>query len=107
MKDFDYLLSQVVRALGGQFRPYELPIANAGPYMPSGQNNADCQLGQRGYPLGAAPLPGQPAGSAANMISDLPGSRGPTTLFYNDAGERELVDSRIPSRAPETWRKGR
>jgi hypothetical protein len=94
-------------ALGGKFRPFELPIANAGPYMPSGQKNADCQLGQRGYPLGAAPLPGQPADSAANMVSDLPGSRGPTTLFFNDAGERELVDSRIPSRAPETWRKGR
>jgi hypothetical protein len=92
-------------ALGGQFRPYELPIANAGPYMPTGQKNADCQFGQRGYPLGAAPLPGQPPESAANLTSDLPGSRGPTTLFFNDAGEREIVDSRIPSRDPETWKQ--
>jgi ABC-type transporter Mla subunit MlaD len=91
--------------LGGQFKPFELPIANAGPYMPTGQRNADCQLGQRGYPLGAMPLPGQPADSAANLTSDLPGSRGPTTLFWNDAGERELVDTRNPKRAPETWKK--
>jgi ABC-type transporter Mla subunit MlaD len=92
-------------ALGGQFKPFELPIGNAGPYMPTGQRNADCQLGQRGYPLGAAPLPGQPADTAANLVSDLPGSRGPTTLFYNDAGERELQDTRIASRQPKTWKK--
>jgi hypothetical protein len=91
--------------LGGQFKPFELPIANAGPYMPTGQKNADCQFGQRGYPLGAAPLPGQPADSAANLVSDLPGSRGPTTLFFNDAGERELVDTRNPKRQPQTWKK--
>jgi ABC-type transporter Mla subunit MlaD len=92
-------------ALGGQFKPFELPIANAGPYMPSGQRNADCQLGQRGFPLGSAPLPGQPLDAAANLISDLPGSRGPTTLFWNDSGERQLVDSRIGSRQPNTWKK--
>ncbi|MGH2951156.1 MAG: MlaD family protein [Solirubrobacterales bacterium] len=91
--------------LGGAFKPFELPIANAGPFMPSGQRDADCQLGQRGYPLGAAPLPGQPEDSAANLVSDLPGSRGPTTLFYNDEGERELQDTRNPNRAPESWKQ--
>ena len=90
---------------GGTFKPFELPIANAGPYMPSGQRHADCQLGQRGYPLGAEPLPGQPAESAANLTSDLPGSRGPTTVFWNDDHQRELVDSRIDSRQPKTWKK--
>jgi hypothetical protein len=90
---------------GGVFKPFELPIANAGPYMPAGQKNADCQLGQRGYPLGDGSLPGQPPSSAANLMSDLPGSRGPTTLFYNDAGEREIFDSRIDSRQPKTWKK--
>jgi ABC-type transporter Mla subunit MlaD len=90
---------------GGQFKPFELPIANAGPYMPSGQKNADCQLGQRGYPLGELRAPGQPASSAANLASNLPGSRGPTTLFWNADKERELVDSRIDSRQPETWKK--
>ena len=92
-------------ALGGQFKPFELPIANAGPYMPTGQRNADCQLGQRGYPLGAAPLPGQPRDSAANLVSDLAGTRGPTTLFWNADGERELHDTRIASRQPKTWKK--
>jgi ABC-type transporter Mla subunit MlaD len=91
--------------LGGQFKPFELPIGNAGPYMPTGQRDADCQFGQRGYPLGALPLPGQPADSAANLTSDLPGSRGPTTVFFNEAGERELVDTRNPNRAPETWKR--
>ena len=38
---------------------------------------------------------------------DLPGSRGPTTLFTNDAGNRELVDTRNASRQPETWGNGR
>jgi ABC-type transporter Mla subunit MlaD len=92
-------------ALGGQFKPFELPLANAGPYMPTGQRDADCQLGQRGFPLGAAPLPGQPADSAANLVSDLPGTRGPTTLFWNADQERELVDTRNPNRSPESWRR--
>jgi ABC-type transporter Mla subunit MlaD len=94
-------------AFGGQFKPFELPIGNAGPYMPTGQRNADCQLGQRGYPLGSARLPGQPLDNAANLVSDLPGSRGPTTLFYDDNHERQLVDSRIASRQPETWKKAK
>jgi ABC-type transporter Mla subunit MlaD len=92
---------------GGVFEPFELPIANAGPYMPAGQKNNDCQLGQRGYPLGAATAPGQPRSSAANLMSDLPGSRGPTTVFWNDAGERELFDSRIDARQPKTWKAGK
>src|SRR5918996_4138073 len=93
--------------LGGTFKPFEFPIANAGPYMPTGQRDADCQFGQRGYPLGALPVPGQPPDVAANLASDLPGSRGPTTLFWTDAGERELVDSRVASRQPTTWRKAK
>jgi len=90
-------------AEGGVFKPFELPIANVGPYMPAGQRNADCQLGQRGYPLGETPAAGQPPSSAANLTSDLEGSRGPTTVFWNDDRQRELVDSRIESRQPSTW----
>ncbi len=91
-------------ALGNTFEPFDIPIANAGPYMPAGQHDADCQLGQRGYPLGAAPLPGQPANIAANLVSDLPGSRGPTTVFWNADQQREFVDTRVDSRQPETWK---
>jgi hypothetical protein len=90
-------------AEGGVFKPFELPIANVGPYMPAGQRNADCQLGQRGYPLGESRAVGQPLNSAANLLPDLPGSRGPTTVFWNDDLERELVDSRVSSRQPSTW----
>jgi hypothetical protein len=35
----------------------------------------------------------------------MPGSRGPTTLFYNDQNERELQDTRVDSRQPETWKQ--
>jgi ABC-type transporter Mla subunit MlaD len=90
---------------GGIFKPYEVPILNAHPYAPSGQHNADCQTGQSGYELGSLPVPGQAANSPASVASDLPGSRGPTTLFYNDNRQREFVDTRNPNRAPETWKK--
>jgi ABC-type transporter Mla subunit MlaD len=93
-------------AVGGHvFKPYELPITNAHPYMPTGQRNADCEGGQFGYELGSLPVPGQAKDNPALGSTDLPGSRGPTTLFWNDAGEREFQDTRNPSRAPETWEK--
>ena len=92
-------------AAGGTFEPYEIPILNAHPYGPTGQKNADCQGGQSGYELGAQRVPGQGLNNPANGVSDLAGSRGPTTLFYNDAGERELQDTRVASRAPETWKQ--
>jgi hypothetical protein len=91
-------------ALGGKFEPYSLPILTAHPYMPTGQRDADCQGGQFGYALGYDPVPGQTLDNPALGANDIPGSRGPTTLFTNDAGERELRDTRIDSRQPETWR---
>ncbi len=94
-------------AFGGKFEPCELPILNAHPYQPTGQKNADCQGGQFGYALGEGLLPGQDPSNPAYGVSDLPGSRGPTTLFNNDDGERELRDTRIASRAPETWGTGK
>ena len=91
----------------GQFRPYEFPLVNTHPYGPTGQRNADCQPGQIGYPLGRGLVPGQPLSNPGNRQSDLPGSRGPLTLFYDAAGEKTLFDSRIASRQPETWRRAR
>ena len=94
---------RAAQALGGTFEPYELPITNAHPYQPTGQTDADCQGGQFGYDLGALPVPGQPLDNPASGASDLPGSRGPTTLFYDADGNRSFVDTRNPDRAPETW----
>ncbi len=91
--------------LGRTFEPYELPILNAHPYMPTGQKNADCEGGQSGYDLGRLPVPGQAADNPALGSTDLPGSRGPTTLFWNDAQQRELQDTRVDSRQPQTWKK--
>jgi len=85
---------------GGEFRPYELPILHGPAYQPAGQRGADCQSGQTGYPLGDLRVPGQPAGSPALIASDYPGSRGPTTLFYNRNRNRSLVDTRVPGRQP-------
>jgi len=50
-------------------------------------------------------VPGQGLNNAASGVSDLPGSRGPTTLFYNDQNQRTLVDTRRKARSPESWRK--
>ena len=74
-------------ALGGTFKPYEVPILNAHPYGPTGQKDADCQGGQSGYELGQGLVPGQSPSNPAYAVPDLPGSRGPTTLFYNDDGQ--------------------
>jgi hypothetical protein len=88
----------------GEFKPYEIPITNSHPYAPTGQHNADCQPGQTGYELGQQLVPGQRLADPANRISDLPGSRGPLTAFWNADGERDLFDSRVESRQPETWK---
>jgi ABC-type transporter Mla subunit MlaD len=87
----------------GVFKPYEVPIVNAHPYVPAGQKNADCEGGQSGYDLGQGLVPGQSPSNPSFGTTDLPGSRGPTTLFYNDANNRQLVDTRNPSRQPQTW----
>jgi ABC-type transporter Mla subunit MlaD len=88
----------------GTFMPWDLPISNSKPYMVTGQDGDDCQGGQWGYMLGRVPVPGQPAHLPAVARSDLPGSRGPTMLFWNRRKQRELHDTRIPSRQPRTWR---
>jgi ABC-type transporter Mla subunit MlaD len=85
---------------GGEFQPYELPILHNPAYQPAGRHRADCQSGQTGYPLGDLRVPGQPPDSPALIASDYPGSRGPTTLFYNRDRNRALVDTRVPGRQP-------
>ena len=88
----------------GVFKPYELPIFNSRPYAPTGQHDEDCQPGQTGYTLGSQPVPGQSDADPANRASNLPGSRGVTTLFWNKDGDRQLADTRSPNRQPETWK---
>ena len=86
----------------GEFEPYELPILHGNPYGPGGQKGtqADCQSGQTGYPLGSYPVPGQGPESPVFAPSDIPGTRGPTTLFYDENGQRQLYDSRVSGRYP-------
>jgi ABC-type transporter Mla subunit MlaD len=92
---------------GGIFKPFEHPIAHGPAFSPAGQagTNADCQIGQIGYLLGQELLPGQSPSNPADGVSDIPGSRGPTTAFFLQDGTRLLRDTRVPSRAPETWGK--
>jgi ABC-type transporter Mla subunit MlaD len=88
---------------GGEFRPYEAPIVHANPYAPTGQPGAefpDCQPGQTGYALGDLRVPGQAPSNPAFVGSDIPGSRGPTTLFYTEGGERQFRDTRVAGRYP-------
>jgi len=87
---------------GGEFEPHELPIIHGNPYGPTGQKGTqtDCQSGQTGYALGALPIPGQSPSNPGLAASDMPGSRGPTTLFYTQDGQRTLKDTRVEDRAP-------
>jgi hypothetical protein len=105
-----------------RFYPHELPILHGNPYAPSGQPQysdpsqpdpkfsgeplPDCQPGQTGYPLGRFPVAGQAADNPAVGVSDLPGSRGPTDVFYppppsdGQAPDRTRKDTRIKSHQP-------
>jgi ABC-type transporter Mla subunit MlaD len=85
------------------FKPYQNPIVNSHAYGPTGQRDADCQPGQIGYPLGADRVRGQLPSDPGNRVSDIPGSRGPTMLFWNKDGDRQLIDTRNPANQPETW----
>ncbi len=86
----------------GEFEPYELPILHGNPYGPTGQKGTgnDCQPGQTGYPLGQYRVPGQGADNPTFGIPDIPGSRGPTTVFWDQNGKRELRDTRVSGRFP-------
>jgi ABC-type transporter Mla subunit MlaD len=94
---------------GGEFRPDELPILHVPVYTPSGQKQfeengvPDCQQGQIGYPLGASPdvrFPGQAQENPALAMMNLPGARGPTTLFWDANGDRQFIDTRVEKRQP-------
>ncbi|MBA2240882.1 MAG: MCE family protein [Solirubrobacterales bacterium] len=89
---------------GGEFRPFELPILYAQGYAPTGQDGKDCQTGQNGYLLGQLRAPGQRRNNPAIAVSNLPGSRGPTSLYWTKGGKRRIVDSRVASRQPGSWR---
>ena len=91
----------------GVFEPEVQPTVHGNPFGPTGQKGADCQGGQSGYFLGRLPIPGQPASNPSVGVADIPGSRGPTTLYYGeDAIQpdgsvlREFRDTRVPSRQP-------
>ncbi len=89
-----------IDATSGKFDPHKLPILHGNPYAPSGQDGSDCQPGQTGYILGNLRIKGQAKSNPAVAVSDIPGSRGPTTLYYNQDGTRVSKDTRIPSHQP-------
>jgi hypothetical protein len=60
----------------------------------------DCQPGQTGYPLGFLPAPGQSPSNPAQVLSNLPGSRGVTDLFFGPGGVRTQKDTRIAAHQP-------
>lgn len=75
----------------GHFEPDHLAITRGHPYGPAVTNGQpDCQSGQTGYPLGAAPLgvPGQPPAVAAVGASNMPGLRGVTNLRVRRDGTK-------------------
>ncbi len=88
------------KSITGEFEPHELPILHGDPTGPTGQKNADCQRGQAGYLLGDLRIPGQGKSNPAIGVPDLPGSRGPTTVYWNSDGSRSLRDTRVAGRQP-------
>jgi ABC-type transporter Mla subunit MlaD len=89
----------------GVFKPFELPIVHAPGFGgPTGQEwidgGDDCQGGQTGYVLGELRRPGQSPSNPAFAPTNIPGSRGPTTVFFHQDGTRDFVDTRVESRAP-------
>ncbi len=97
-----------VNYASNDFAPYRIPIAYGPVYSPAGQNLPgqdldDCQTGQLGLPLGRLQLEGQGDSNPAIGVPDLPGSRGPTNLFWNQDSTRAIKDSRVDSRQPQTW----
>jgi hypothetical protein len=86
--------------LGGVFKPFEIPIAHGPAFGPTGQHNADCQAGQIGYTLGQDLVPGQSPSNPGDAVADIPGSRGPTTTFFEQNGTRVIRDTRVASRQP-------
>ena len=89
----------------GIFAPHNLPILYGQLYMPSGQPNygqyPDCQPGQTGYMLGRYPIPGQSQANPTVGISDLPGSRGISNVYFDSAGNRTTKTTNIPSHLPK------
>jgi ABC-type transporter Mla subunit MlaD len=91
----------------GVFEPFLLPILHGNPYGPTGQPQydvngvPDCQAGQSGYLLGQLLVPGQGKDNPAVGVPNLPGARGVTSVFLNQDGTRQIVDSRNPNRQPE------
>ena len=84
----------------GEFEPNELPILHANPAAPTGQNGSDCQPGQTGYLKGELRSPSQPASNPALVVSDIPGDRGVTSVYFNQDGTRSLRDTRVAARQP-------
>lgn len=84
----------------GEFDPRHLPILHANATAPTGQDGSDCQPGQTGYLLGDLRLPGQPKSNPAIGVPNLPGDRGPTTVFFHQDGTRDFVDTRVKARQP-------
>ena len=77
-----------------------MPIVHGNPYGPTGQDGSDCQGGQSGYLLGELRIPGQPKSNPSVAVADIPGDRGPTTLFFDENTQRTYRDTRVPSRQP-------
>ena len=84
----------------GLFEPNELPIMHANPAAPTGQDGENCQPGQTGYVQGRLPVPGQGLDNPAVIVRDLPGDPGPTDVYWNQDGTRELRDTRVGARQP-------
>ena len=89
----------------GEFAPYELPILT-GRSTARRARTCPARTSTTARPVRTATRSAAPSCPArrdknpAIGIADLPGSRGPTTLFWDQDSTRELRDTRVSNRQP-------
>jgi virulence factor Mce-like protein len=77
-----------------KFDPHNLGILHGESYGPAETNGQpDCQSGQGGYTMGAAPVPGQSTASPIHVSRNIPGLRGVTDLY----NYRKPIDANDPT----------
>ena len=96
------------RPTGGSFKPYEIPILNA--HAVPADRPAQRRLPGRPDRLRARPGPAPRPGRRQPGLRRLRPARlarADDAVLPTPTGDRELRDTRIPSRQPETWGRGR
>ncbi len=84
----------------GLFEPDELPILHANPGGPDRAGRRELPARPDWLRAGTPPVPGRGRDNPAVIVRDLPGDPGPTDVYWDRDGTRELRDTRVGARQP-------